>query len=109
MNSLSGLQRFLQPYARHLASLFPRLQITSVRRSRTEQLRLWNNRAHNPYPVAPPGASKHELGLAWDMVGPPEQLAQAGAIWNSWGGHWSPVDAIHFEYAGNIGRRRRRG
>jgi hypothetical protein len=109
MAALSGLQRFLQPHAQRLSSLFPRLQITSVRRSRTQQLLLWNTRYHNPYPVAPPGSSKHELGLAFDMVGPREQLYQAGAIWNSWGGHWSPVDEIHFEYAGNIGRRRRRG
>lgn len=111
MNSqaLSGLQRFLQPYARRLADMFPRLQITSVRRSRTQQLALYYNRAHNPYPVAPPGASMHEHGLAWDMVGPREQLYEAGRIWNSWGGHWSPVDEIHFEYRGNIGRRARRG
>lgn len=77
--------------------MFPELQITSVRRSRTEQLKLWNNRANNPYPVAPPGYSKHEYGLAWDMVGSEERLEQAGKIWNSWGGHWSPSDKIHFE------------
>lgn len=95
--SLRGLQRWLQPYAEELVSYFPRLQITSVRRSYTEQLRLWNTRQYNPYPVAPPGASLHEYGRAWDMVGPEDDLEEAGAIWNSWGGHWSPRDRIHFE------------
>lgn len=93
----SGLQPALRPWARALRAAFPNLTVTSVRRSRTEQLRLWNTRHRNPYPVAPPGRSLHEYGLAWDMVGPSDVLAQAGAIWNSWGGHWSPADEIHFE------------
>lgn len=94
----SGLQPFLRPYAKALVAYFPGLRITSVRRSRTDQLKLWNNRHNNPYPVAPPGQSLHEYGLAWDMVGPPATLELAGRVWNSWGGHWSPVDEIHFEY-----------
>lgn len=97
MASFSGLQYWLRPYASALKNYFPQLQVTSVYRSRSEQLRLYNTRANNPYPVAPPGQSLHEYGLAFDMVGPKEQLRQAGAIWNSWGGHWSPVDEIHFE------------
>lgn len=97
MSWTTGLQPWLRPYAAALVSYFPGLKITSVRRSRTEQLRLWNNRHNNPYPVAPPGRSLHEHGLAWDMVGPPAVLEQAGKVWNSWGGHWSPADRIHFE------------
>ena len=94
-----GLQRWLQPYASALSSAFPRLQVTSVRRSRTEQLRLYHTRAHNPYPVAPPGYSKHEHGLAWDMVGPPAELERAGRTWEAWGGRWGGRfgDPIHFE------------
>lgn len=80
--------------------MYPALTVTSVRRSRTAQLRLWNNRHNNPYPVAPPGRSLHEYGLAFDMVGPLDQLRKAGATWNSWGGHWSGKDAIHFEFRG---------
>lgn len=95
--SFSGLQPWLRPHAQALLGYFPRLRVTSVYRSRTQQLRLWNNRHRNPYPVAPPGQSLHEYGLAWDMVGPPELLEEAGRIWNSWGGHWSPADRIHFE------------
>lgn len=99
MSSFSGLQPWLRPYAAAMASYFPGLTITSVRRSRTEQLRLWHNRHNNPYPVAPPGTSKHERGLAWDMVGPSSLLAQAGRVWESWGGRWGGRfgDEIHFE------------
>lgn len=97
MTALDGLQRWLQPHARELVRLFPRLTVTSVYRSRTEQLRLWNNRKYNPYPVAPPGQSLHEYGLAFDMVGPRELLYEAGRVWNAAGGHWSSKDEIHFE------------
>jgi hypothetical protein len=79
--SLDGLLPELQPYARYLVSLFPLLQVTSVYRSRTAQLELYRNRGRNPYPVAPPGLSYHEYRRAWDMVGPPDDLARAGAIW----------------------------
>lgn len=93
-----GLWAPLRPYAETLVRATG-LRVTSVRRSYTEQLRLWNNRANNPYPVAYPGTSKHELGYAWDMVGPPAMLARAGAIWESWGGRWGGRvgDPIHFE------------
>lgn len=89
----------LRPYAEALVRYYPQLRITSVRRSRTEQLKLWNNRHNNPYPVAPPGTSKHERGLAWDMVGPDAVLRAAGATWESWGGRWGGRfrDPIHFE------------
>lgn len=98
-SSLSGLDPRLRPHARRLLQILAPygVKLTSTYRSRTEQQRLWNNRANNPYPVAPPGRSMHELGRAFDLVGPPEVLAWAGRIWNSWGGTWKPTDAIHFE------------
>lgn len=96
-NFLSGLQPWLRPYATELLRRFPQLKVTSVYRSRTEQLRLWNNRHNNPYPVAPPGRSYHEHGRAWDMVGPAAQLQRAGAVWRSWGGSWFDSDQIHFQ------------
>ncbi|HVF75992.1 MAG TPA: M15 family metallopeptidase [Acidimicrobiales bacterium] len=43
------------------------IPITSGRRSTAEQAALWANRFRNPFPVAPPGRSKHELGLAVDV------------------------------------------
>lgn len=98
-SALNGLEPWLRPYAEALISVFPpgTFTVTSVRRSRSEQLRLWNNRHRNPYPVAPPGTSKHELGRAWDMVGPRAMLERAGQIWRAWGGRWWPADRIHFE------------
>ena len=95
--SFKGLQPWLRPYAEALIQHFRGLQVTSVYRSKTEQRRLWNARHRNPYPVAPPGRSLHEHGLAWDMVGPDHVLEEAGRVWNSWGGQWSSKDRIHFE------------
>lgn len=97
MSWSNGLRPELRPYAEFLKAHFPRLQVTSVYRSYSDQLRLYRNRRRNPFPVAPPGRSKHNFGLAWDMTGPDEDLALAGRIWNSWGGTWSPRDKIHFE------------
>jgi LAS superfamily LD-carboxypeptidase LdcB len=71
--------------------------VTSVYRSYSEQLQLWNNRHRNPYPVAPPGRSYHQLRRAWDMNGPREDLLRAGRTWKSWGGSWSESDVIHFQ------------
>jgi LAS superfamily LD-carboxypeptidase LdcB len=73
------------------------VRVTSVYRSYSEQLQLWLNRARNPYPVLPPGQSMHNLGRAFDVVGPDRVLEAAGAAWNSWGGRWSSSDPIHFE------------
>lgn len=94
---LDGLQYWLQPWARYLVLHYPRLRVTSGYRSYTEQLELYRNRAKNPYPVAPPGYSKHNYGLAWDMSGDLADLRSAGAVWKSWGGTWSETDPIHFE------------
>ena len=44
-----------------------RVPITSARRSRAEQAALWARRFRNRFPVARPGTSKHELGLAVDV------------------------------------------
>lgn len=43
------------------------LRITSGLRSRVEQEELWRNRGRNRYPVARPGTSAHERGLAVDV------------------------------------------
>jgi hypothetical protein len=43
------------------------IPITSGWRSRADQERLWEHRATNPYPVARPGTSNHERGIAIDV------------------------------------------
>lgn len=42
--------------------------VTSGFRSAGEQQRLWTRRASNRFPVAPPGSSMHERGLAVDVA-----------------------------------------
>lgn len=44
------------------------LSIRSGFRSRADQQRLWDQRDANPYPVARPGTSMHERGLAVDIA-----------------------------------------
>ncbi len=57
-----------------------RIPIVSGWRSRADQERLWANRHANPYPVAPPGTSLHERGLAVDVpLGLTSSLAQVGS------------------------------
>lgn len=91
------MQEWLRPYAESLVSYVPAAVVTSTYRSFTEQLRLWNNRAHNPYPVAPPGSSYHQLGRAFDVAAPISDLQWMGAVWKYWGGTWSDKDPIHFQ------------
>ncbi len=43
------------------------IPVVSGLRSRAEQQALWARRFVNPYPVAPPGTSAHERGLAVDV------------------------------------------
>jgi hypothetical protein len=83
------------------AGVSPR--ITSTRRSRSEQTRLYRRflAGGSQYPVAPPGTSAHEYGYAFDMVViGAENQADLGQVWQSWGGVWGKADPIHFEYPG---------
>ena len=103
---LLGLNAGILPYAEHLVRecrrIGLRVVITSVVRDRGEQARLYNEylAGRNPYPVAPPGRSAHEHGLAWDMDvryrDGRDAASVAGAAWNSWGGRWSARDRVHF-------------
>src|SRR5260370_2413634 len=76
-------------------------QITSTRRSRLEQTRLWKRfvSGQSILPAAPPGRSKHELGLAIDIVFPTDEgvataLDAAEELGLRWAGPYQPV---HFE------------
>ena len=51
------------------------LRISSGYRDRAQQQYLWERRETNPYPVAPPGTSLHERGLAIDVA-----LSQVAAL-----------------------------
>lgn len=71
--------------------------ITSGYRSTAQQAALYANRANNPYPVAAPGTSMHERGLAIDV--PADFVARLLAVADKAGlCHPYPVDdPIHFE------------
>src|SRR5260370_11199995 len=76
-------------------------QITSTRRSRLEQTRLWKRfvSGQSILPAAPPGSSKHELGLAIDIVFPTDEgFATAVDAAEEFGLRWAgPDDPVHFE------------
>jgi len=103
---LLGLHPQLLPWAEHLVRearrIGLRVTITSVRRTREEQAKLYARylAGLNTYPVAPPGRSSPELGLAWDMdvrdTNGRDAAPVVGAAWKSWGGRWSPADRVHF-------------
>ena len=97
-----GMHRELAPYAGWLLDVLTangvRYTVTSVRRSRAQQEALYERylKGVNKYPVAVPGTSRHELGLAMDVVMPSWAYAQLGQLWVRMGGRWSPKDEIHF-------------
>lgn len=72
--------------------------ITSVFRSRAKQQQLYDRwiAGINKYPVAKPGTSKHEVGLAMDVTMPGWVYPQLGALWQRMGGFWTAADEIHF-------------
>jgi len=103
--SLKRLQPWLMPYAEWLVWAAPyagarTVRITSVTRSRAQQRALYRRflAGRSRFPAAPPGRSKHEYGLAWDMVTEPfSVLDTLGGWWKQLGGTWNPSDRIHFE------------
>jgi len=99
--SLSALEPWLQPYASWLVNLYPAAEVTSVRRTWSEQSYLYRRflAGQTDYPAAPPGRSLHEQGRAFDLKAPPEVLEQLGEIWEQMGGRWGGrfQDPIHFE------------
>jgi hypothetical protein len=87
------------------------IKVTSGKRSTERQAALYANRANNPLPVARPGTSKHEQGLAVDVV---PTGARASSVWAAigeegereglrWGGRFSKRDPPHFELLGGGG------
>lgn len=96
--------RMVAAITRAEALLGERVPITSGWRSRADQQRLWDQRHQNPYPVARPGTSQHERGLAIDVARPfvarlRSVAAPAGLCFPL------PVtDPVHFELCPGPGR-----
>lgn len=74
--------------------------VTSGYRSPEKQQELWNNRATNPFRVAPPGSSGHEKGLAADITFADEsQRPAANAILSKHGFQWfGTKDRVHYDF-----------
>jgi hypothetical protein len=107
--SLRTLDRRFRPMAdkffRWARARVPGLVVTSAKRSRREQLRLYNEYMagrNNGLPATPPGHSSHELGLAFDMARPGHDplsdptLFELGKAWRAEGGTWWEGDPVHF-------------
>jgi peptidoglycan hydrolase-like protein with peptidoglycan-binding domain len=73
------------------------MQVNSAYRTIAQQMLLYNDRFNNPNPVAPPGASNHQTGLAIDI-----EDATGGEVYLMRYG-WNPLpgDPPHFDYQGD--------
>ena len=76
-----------------------KFHVNSGYRSIEEQQRLWDNRASNPLPVAPPGKSRHQSGRACDVSigGRPIQSVISAAELRAAGLNPLAGDAPHVE------------
>lgn len=112
MPSIKELHPAFQPYAARIAAVLgPRYTMTSARRSQKAQAALYDAYLAGTHPltVAPPGCSKHQLGVAADFaragVDPLEDafLASVGRAWRSLGGEWGgEKDPVHFALPGKL-------
>ena len=105
VGAVAGLQPEMVAALRRAEALLGEpVPMTSGFRSRAEQQRLWDARGSNPYPVARPGTSRHETGLAVDvpLSFVPRLRAVAAEV-----GLCFPLpvsDPIHFELCPGAGR-----
>lgn len=103
--SLSGLDPRFLPYVRALVAYATRAglspQVTSAYRSYQQQAMLYRRyrSGRSVLPAAPPGRSKHNIGLAVDVDLPRSRqyLPWLGQVWRSMGGRWFDSDPVHFE------------
>jgi hypothetical protein len=89
----------IEPIVKAVVAVFAahgiKITVTSGLRSKERQAELYGT--NNPYPVAEPGTSQHEYGLAVDMVANPRSnQALLGQIWKALGLYWSEADEVHF-------------
>jgi hypothetical protein len=95
--------RETRPYFRWLVDVAKALdlnpRVTSTVRSRRKQKALYNKylAGQSPFPAARPGTSRHERGLAIDLV--TNDPALLGQYWQYYvGGKWAgPKDWVHYE------------
>lgn len=98
--SLFRLDSRFRPYAEGVLQVARQFGlnpvVTSTLRTLDEQAHLYREfrAGRHPYPVAPPGRSQHNYGLAVDIVS--DDNDWLGSVWSHWGGLWSKSDVVHF-------------
>jgi len=95
-----GLARIARNLPRVAAANGFRARVTSGYRSRAAQTKLYNRylAGLQPYPVAVPGTSDHEKGIALDVVA--TDVQKLAALLASVGLNWAgPSDPVHFTLA----------
>lgn len=102
---VAGLHPTLKTISRNLPKVARSLgfsaRITSGFRSPQKQAQLYQRYLQGlmPYPVAPPGTSDHERGLALDVVS--TDIDQLVSLLTSVGLYWAgPSDPVHFSLVG---------
>ena len=82
--------------------------VTSTKRTRVEQQSLFDQfqLGNRKFPVARPGTSRHEIGLAIDAVAlPASRRPELVEIMQSVGFRWAgPSDFVHFDFILPLGR-----
>ena len=73
------------------------MQVNSAYRTIAQQMLLYNDRFNNSNPVAPPGTSNHQTGLAIDI----EDARGWESYLMEYGWHPLPGDPPHFDYIGD--------
>lgn len=105
MANVKGLhpdvQKALANVEREVAALGGSLRVNSGFRTREEQQKLYAKRHTNPYPVAKPGTSRHETGMALDLGVSGMSQADLAKIAGKHGLKWAGAkDQVHFDYVG---------
>lgn len=105
-NAIPGTVGLNQTFADRLSDFQqdnPNIRVNSAYRSPARQAELYANRGNNPYPVAAPGTSLHEKGMAVDLGGltpaDREMAKQYGIAFPVTG---DPVHAQPVETAGGV-------
>jgi LAS superfamily LD-carboxypeptidase LdcB len=106
---LRQLRDFLQPSAQAIFDIAQadgkNPKVTSVYRSAKLQGILYRRYLNGGPIAAPPGRSKHQFRLAFDLhVSDRSYLEYLGKLWEEAGGTWGGrfKDPVHFDYRGPL-------
>ena len=93
MTAQSAFKRAVKALKRLMAEQNYVYRVTSGTRTAEQQAAIPSN---NPYPVAAPGRSQHQYGLAVDIV--VQNPEYWGGMWRDAGYGWDADDPVHFAY-----------